>query len=370
MPFRPEIKRIIEAELGRPISDVFSELDEKPLASGSIAQVHSAVLRDSGKRVVLKVLKPGVEEILSTDMDFLYLLSRYLALVAPEVSRLSLTEIMSDIRYSMVQEVDFNKEVEHISTFSSYLDSQNLRSIATCPYVYKQLSSRRLIVMEKLEGVPLTDLSSIRAVTRKDPEGVLVSALNTWFGSVLAAETFHADVHAGNLLVLNDGRVGFLDFGIVGRISPVTFKAIEALVTSVAVGDYETMARALATIGATDADVDFKSFARDLEAFFAELEAVNSRIVIENNDSQGGGGISAAVEVDQNQLNRLFVSLVRIGEKQGIRFPREFGLFLKQILYFDRYTKILAPSLQVFNDERINVRGMSKRYGVGQSIRS
>jgi aarF domain-containing kinase len=132
-------------------------------------------------------------------------------------------------------------------------------------------------------------------------------------------------------------------------------------------GDYETMARALATIGATDSEVDFKSFARDLEAFFAELESINSRIVIENNESQSGpGGLSAAVEVDQTQLNRLFVSLVRIGEKHGIKFPREFGLFLKQILYFDRYTRILAPSLQVFNDERINVRGLTTRYGVGQ----
>lgn len=132
-----------------------------------------------------------------------------------------------------------------------------------------------------------------------------------------------------------------------------------------AIGDYETMARALATIGATDADVDFKSFSRDLETFFAELEQVNSKIVIESDGSGGGSGLSAAVEVDQTQLNRLFLSLVRIGERQGIKFPREFGLFLKQILYFDRYTRILAPSLKVFNDERISVNGMSRSYGVG-----
>ena len=106
---------------------------------------------------------------------------------------MSLTEIMSDIRYSMMEEVDFDKEVEHIATFSSYLDSENLRSIATCPYVYRQFSSKRLIVMEQLEGVPLTDLESIRKVTKKDPEGVLIAALNCWFGSVVRAESFHAD---------------------------------------------------------------------------------------------------------------------------------------------------------------------------------
>ena len=134
----------------------------------------------------------------------------------------------------------------------------------------------RVLVMERLMGVPLTDYSAIRSVTSRDPEMVLIGALNTWFSSVIGCDTFHADVHAGasqdggnstqtigwlgclsafqhgykldlfhlpapihliagNLLVLPDGKVGFIDFGIVGRISPITWKAVEALVTSMAV---------------------------------------------------------------------------------------------------------------------------------------
>lgn len=108
------------------------------------------------------------------------------------------------------------------------------------------------------------------------------------FASVLGCETFHADVHAGNLLVLPDGRVGFIDFGIVGKISPVTWKGVEALIASVVAADYDTMARALATIGACDREVDFKAFARDLESFFTELEQVNTNVVL---NRQVGGGL-------------------------------------------------------------------------------
>jgi aarF domain-containing kinase len=267
------------------------------------------------------------------------------------------------MRSSMLDEVDFTKEAANIGVFSNFLDARGLRGVATCPYVYSQFSSKRLLVMEKLNGVSLTDYAAIRSITSKDPEGVLVSALNTWFSSVVGCDTFHADVHAGNLLALSDGRVGFIDFGIVGSISPVTWKALEALASSLATADYETMARALATIGACDENVNYAAFSRDLESFFVELEQMNKQLVV-TPDASGRIGVSASVEVDQTQLNRLFLNLVRIGERHGVRFPREFGLFLKQVLYFDRYTRILAPSLQVFTDDRINIRGLSREYGI------
>ncbi|KXZ49651.1 hypothetical protein GPECTOR_20g508 [Gonium pectorale] len=367
------IERIIEQELRQPWTNVFSSIDPTPLASASVAQVHAAVLRASGKQVVIKVLKPGVEDVLTADLSFVYLCSRFLEFVQPELGRLSLAGVLADMRTSMMAEVDFTQEAVHIAQFANFLDTRGFRSLATTPFVYKQFSSRRILVMERLVGAPLTDLDAVTAVTRGsvDPESVLIAALNTWFASVMSADTFHADVHAGNLLVLADGRVGFIDFGIVGRISPVTWKAVEALIASMATADYETMARALATIGACDVDVDFSAFARDLEAFFAELEQINSSLVVTRGPPPGrgpaadarNGGISASLEVDQAQLNRLFVQLVRIGETHGVKFPREFGLFLKQLLYFDRYTRILAPSLQVFNDDRINTRSIAVQYG-------
>ena len=143
----------------------------------------------------------------------------------------------------------------HLRQFSAYLDNMGMRAFATCPFVYEQYSSTRLLTMEKINGVPLSDLDSIRSVTSADPESTLINALNTWFGSVMYCDTFHADVHAGNLLVLPNGRVAFLDFGIVGKVSPITWKAVEALMASTATGDYRTMAKALATMKATAGEV-------------------------------------------------------------------------------------------------------------------
>lgn len=101
-------------------------------------------------------------------------------------------------------QVDFTKEATHVAQFSDFLDSSGMRGVATCPYVYTQYSSKRLLTMERLYGAPLTDLEAIRSVTAgmADPEQTLINALNTWVASVLYCETFHADVHAGNLLVM------------------------------------------------------------------------------------------------------------------------------------------------------------------------
>eukprot|EP00873_Tetraselmis_striata_P044315 jgi/Tetstr1/464579/TSEL_009335.t1 len=333
VPF-PVIERIIKNELKEPLPSVFQSIDPTPLASASVAQVHSAVLAGSNQEVVLKVLKPGVEDILKTDLSFIYIATK-----------------------SMLEEVDFVTEARHVQEFANYLDQSGARQYATCPFVYKQYTSKRLLTMERLYGVPLTDLNAIRSVTQADPESTLIAALNTWFGSVMSAETFHADVHAGNLLVLRDGRVGFIDFGIVGRIQPTTWKAVEALMVSTAQGDFDTMARALLTMGATDDDVDIVRFSRDLEKIFKEIESIDSELVVSSSDPFTGsaGGVRAQVMVDDTQVNRLLIEVIRVGEENGIRFPREFGLLMKQMLYFDRYTQILAPGLQVFNDSRVDV---------------
>eukprot|EP01024_Parvocaulis_polyphysoides_P031857 TRINITY_DN28699_c0_g3_i1.p1 TRINITY_DN28699_c0_g3~~TRINITY_DN28699_c0_g3_i1.p1 ORF type:complete len:499 (-),score=67.72 TRINITY_DN28699_c0_g3_i1:91-1587(-) len=339
IPFR-EIRQVIQNNLDQPMESIFSVVDPVPLASASVAQVHTAVLRDSGKDVVLKVLKPGVEDILKADLNFIYIFSKILEFINPELTRVSLSAIIGDIRSSMMEEVDFRKEAVNLMEFQNYLDTTGLNQVATSPFVYRQFSGQRLLTMDRLDGVPLTDLDSIRRTTNKDPEAILISALNTWFGSLLACDTFHADVHAGNLLVLKNGKVGFIDFGIVGRISPVTWQSLQAFVGALSTLDYNTMARALVTMGATDQDVDINAFSRDLESLFREVGQIDSELVLQTTESQLGRGarIQANVLIDDAQVNRLLLEMVRIGETHGIRFPREFGLLLKQLLYFSGCT--------------------------------
>ncbi|KAI4339130.1 hypothetical protein MLD38_024101 [Melastoma candidum] len=355
VPFQ-QIQVILREELGRPIDSVYDYVDPTPIASASIAQVHGARLKGSQEDVVIKVLKPGIEDVLVADMNFVYIVARILEFLNPDFSRASLVGIVKDIRDSMLEEVDFCKEAENIEAFRRYLVAMGLTGQATAPKVYSYCSSKRVLTMERLYGVPLTDLDSISSLV-PSPENSLITALNVWFGSLLACESFHADVHAGNLWLLRDGRIGFLDFGIVGRISPKTWDAMEVFLASIASEDYRSMASALIEMGATDKDVEAQAFAKDLEKIFSSIQDLDTEIIIAT--ARGGStnstAVAANVVVDERQMNALFLDVVRVSESYGLRFPREFALLMKQLLYFDRYTRLLAPNMNMLRDQRITI---------------
>lgn len=355
VPFN-EIKAILREELGRPIESVYEYVDPTPIASASIAQVHGARLKGSQEDVVIKVLKPGIEDILVADLNFVYVVARLLEFLNPELSRASLVGIVKDIRESMLEEVDFQKEAANIEAFRRYLEAMALTQQATAPKVYYQCSTKRVLTMQRLYGVPLTDLDTISSLV-SSPETSLITALNVWFGSLLACETFHADVHAGNLWLLRDGRIGFLDFGIVGQISPKTWAAMEVFLESIATEEYDAMASALIEMGATNTNVDSRAFARDLEKIFSSIKDLDTEVVIATarGTNTTATAVSANVIVDERQMNALFLDVVRVSESYGLKFPREFALLMKQLLYFDRYTRLLAPNLNMLQDQRISI---------------
>lgn len=204
--------------------------------------------------------------------------------------------------------------------------------------------------MERLRGVSMVDAESIRTITN-DPESLIITALNTWTTSVMTMPWFHADVHSGNLLVLDDGRVGFIDFGMVGRVGEKTFNAVSELSTAMAVGDYEGMANALLNMGATDEDVDVQKFGRDIEQVMNDMAKVSPDIAAVGVGSDGT--VQAAISFDENEVTDMLLKIVDVTEDNGLKLPREFGLLVKQSLYFDRYLKILAPDLNTSTDERM-----------------
>nr|KAJ0220965.1 hypothetical protein LSAT_V11C200097220 [Lactuca sativa] len=355
VPFE-EIKSILREELAVPIDSIYDYIDPTPLASASIAQVHAARLKGSQADVVIKVLKPGIEDVLVADLNFIYVVARIVEFLNPDFSRASLVAIVNDIRASMLEEVDFKKEAANIESFRSYLESMGLTRQATAPRVYPECSTKRVLTMERLYGVPLTDLDSISSLV-SSPETSLITALNVWFGSLLGCESFHADVHAGNLWLLRDGRIGFLDFGIVGRISPKTWGAMEVFLGSIATEEYESMASALIEMGATNTDVDSRAFATDLKKIFSSIQDLDTEIVVATatRTNTNATAISANLVVDERQMNALFLDVVRVSESYGLRFPREFALLMKQLLYFDRYTRLLAPNMNMLQDQRISI---------------
>lgn len=329
LPFAT-VEGVLKRELGRPLNELFESIDPKPLASASIAQVHGARL-PGGEDVVLKIQKPGVVDTLLMDLNFLYASMRALELLAPQLARTSLAQIVGDIQKTALEECDFLREARYLGKFRDFLRRSNLNN-AVVPQVYPALTTSRVITMERLYGVPLTDPVSIGRYSG-DPEATLLEALDIWLQGLFHCDFFHADVHAGNLLVLKDGRLGFIDFGIVGSISPQTKDALRDFMDALVGQDFGLMAESLQRMGAADAGRSATGLGFDLEQLFGKLEQLPQSV------AQG--------DVIDRQINAILVEMALIGEKHGLRFPREFALLVKQMLYFDRYARILAPEMNI-----------------------
>jgi predicted unusual protein kinase regulating ubiquinone biosynthesis (AarF/ABC1/UbiB family) len=327
LPFE-QLEKTLRRELGDPDLH-FSWIDPQPLASASIAQVHAARLH-TGEEVVIKIQRPDAQDILKADLSALHSVTRVLEVIAPKLKHVSLADMAEEIKVSMLEECNFEQEASNIATYRDFLQSIGNRDVVV-PKVYAAASTKRVLTMERFFGVPLTDLDAVR-VRHPHPDQALMNALHVWFESVRRCRIYHADLHSGNIMMLNDGRIGFIDFGIVGSISEQVWQALMTLSTALPVEDFDTAAEALMQLGATKENIDTEALANELRQFYQQLMFTNNADLSDLDSS----------------LQEVMLNLTGIGKRYGIRFPRSFTLLIKQLLYFDRYTKALAPDLDVW----------------------
>lgn len=340
IPFRI-IRKIISEDLKLPINHVYSHIDQQPLASASIAQVHAATLV-TGENVVVKVQKPGVQAIITADLNTVYVLVRLLEFMLPSTDRDALAGIVSEMYQAMIDECDFIKEAEHIKAFRSFIDIANINTVVA-PKVFEKASGIRVLTMERFYGCSLIDKDAPHK-SQTDPAKALFEALNVWFASLMKCEVFHADLHSGNMMLFEDGRVGFIDFGMVGRVSPETWQAMFSLFKGLNDHDYALVAHSMLAVGMTRENIDEQKLTLDIKHVFLSMNK------LDNDDLMANDGLNVTPAV-----NDVINTLGEVARNHGIRFPRSFTLLLKQFLYFDRYIQILDPDANLFDDERINI---------------
>ncbi|WP_435978598.1 ABC1 kinase family protein [Psychrobacter sp. DM4] len=346
------IEQVLSDELAinsQSLSDLFAHIETEPLASASIAQVHAARLHN-GDEVVLKVQKPDVETIMQTDLGVLHGVTKIIELLMPSMRFASIAPIIDEIRLRMLAETDFIAEAQNIRDFQQFLAvSGNTKVIA--PTVYNELTTKRVLTMSRLNGVSMIDESVMRQYC-DDPAQVMADTLNTWFASLMLCNSFHADLHAGNLMLLTDGRIGFIDFGIVGKLKAESWRACMGMMQALQDNDYQAMAHNMIDMEMTHgrSQVDVAALGQDLEKMMRTIMA---------EDKAFTSGVPFNTKEQADELNKMMLEIVAVGKRHGIHFPRDFALLTKQLLYFDRFMRTLAPDMDMFSDQRVAMIGQS-----------
>src|SRR5690606_26191160 len=232
-----EVRKILDQQYGS-CANVFSAVDDRPLASASIAQVHLARLLD-GTEVVVKVQKPGVREIIQDDMDVLYFLAELFETHIEESRIFRPVETVREFERTLTLETNFAVEANNIRRFAENFDQDEHIRI---PKVYKEFSSPEVLVMEYFSGPTLSD-SHWDEVPGLDKQELLSAGTRAYLEMVFEHGFFHGDLHSGNLILLPNNQIGLIDFGAVGRLSRRTQGKVVSMFISLAREDYDSLAQ-------------------------------------------------------------------------------------------------------------------------------
>ncbi|HEX3778902.1 MAG TPA: AarF/UbiB family protein [Pseudonocardiaceae bacterium] len=260
----PAIAALLSDELGAPIETVFAEFDRQPLAAASIAQVHRARLHN-GAEVVVKVQRPDIEPIVSRDLDIICRWARRWQRKDGMLRDIGVLELAEGFATALREELDFRAEARNLAAVAAARPEGPAR--ITVPVVHQDLSSARILVMDRLDGVPLGTAGPVldaRGLPRLELARTL---LDTVLRQVTVEGVFHADPHPGNVLLLSDNRLGLLDFGCVGRLDATARQRIGRLLLAVDSGDAEALCAALLAVVEAPEELDRARLQRAVTAF-------------------------------------------------------------------------------------------------------
>ncbi|MDT8316438.1 MAG: 2-polyprenylphenol 6-hydroxylase [bacterium] len=251
--------KVVEGELKRPIGETFDGFDEKPCASASIAQVHYAKLKD-GTEVAVKVQRPGIEKTISADLAILYTFASLIEKYIPSLKQYEPLIVVNQFEQTITKELDFTTEGAHAGRMQRIFRKDERVII---PKVYWPYTGKRVLTMERVYGTVIDEIEILRQ-KEIDFKKVAENSIKAFFVQVFDQGYFHADLHPGNLLVSDDGKIIYLDFGIMGRIDDDTRKYLARMLFSLIKRDFRQMARVHLDMGLIPVGTDLRAFEDEL----------------------------------------------------------------------------------------------------------
>jgi len=254
----------IEEDLGRPVTEIFADLDREPISAASLGQVHRGRLL-SGERVAVKVQRPGLREQITLD---LYIVRNIAAWLNRNVGliRSDLVALIDELGKRVFEEMDYFNEASNAERFAD-LHRHNPR--IAVPAIHHHATSRRVLTMEWIEGVKLTNLEAVRELGI-DPDDMVQVGVNCSLQQLLEHGFFHADPHPGNLLALADGRLAYLDFGMMSEVSRESRTGLIRAVVHLVNRNFSALSKDFVTLGFLTEDVDLEPIVPAFESVFGQ----------------------------------------------------------------------------------------------------
>jgi ubiquinone biosynthesis protein len=331
----PQVEQVLGAELGGPVEEVFARFDREPLAAASVAQIHTARL-PSGAEVAVKVQRPGIRAVVERDLDIVARLARSLERRTRWARAIGAGDLAGGFADAVREELDFRVEAGNMAAVAAAGPGDGVVRI---PTPYPPLCTRRVLVMQRLEGTPLGAADAVIAEQALDREALACALLEFMLRQIMVHGVFHADPHPGNVMVLTDGRLGLLDFGSVGRLDASLRAALQRLLLALDRGDPLGASDALLEVTLRPDEIDQERLERALGQFMARYL---------------GPGSTPGV--------RMFTDLFRIVSEYGLSVPPEVAAVFRALATLEGTLGRLAPGFNLVTQ----ARAFAGRYASGE----
>jgi ubiquinone biosynthesis protein len=316
LPFEV-VESVLKEEFGDSLYKKFSFIDPTPLGAASIAQAHLAKL-STGETVVIKVQRPGIIQTINDDLNVLYMLSELLTAYVPETRAYNPTGIVDEFFKTLELETNFIVEANNIRRFS-----ENFAAVADIkiPKVYMELTTERVLTLEALEGIPLSQDNALNQ-EGIDAQELIRRGLRAYMKMVFADGLFHGDLHAGNFFVLPNNQIGLIDFGVVGRLNNKTQAAVANMLLALSREDYDRLAYEYVDLAPFTDKVNVDLFAKDLRELIAPYYGLTLKNV---------------------NLGRILMTSSSIAASHHLTLPTELMLFFKSIVSIEGIGRKIIP---------------------------
>ena len=320
-----EVQKTIEMTLGKPIEQVFRTIDRTAIGTASIGVVFKAVLMD-GTPVVLKVRRPGVDKEIETDFSILLFLAHQAEKVSAELRYLGLSRVVTDFALTLHRELNFNVEALNCERLKKNIEKHDTKGIYHIPKVFKEISSENVLVIEELKGIPFSNSEEILA-RRMEIVPKMEYGVKLFLKTFLQDGFFHADLHGGNFFYLDDGRIGLIDFGLMGSLSKSGRHHFIAIIYAILSYNYENLVYEFLDVAEYDTIPDMDALIRDVRESL---------------------GPFVGLTVKQTNFSDLLTVIINTLKKHRIYLPREWYIVFRALITLDGVGKSLGIDLNIF----------------------